>query len=136
VILGEQTFGKQAPARSARILLVRRVPAGIALLILVLAGCGGSSKPEAFPGPALDKAREFARRHAELDLPHPEAEAVAETYGTHGDGVCERDPENHKTLNLTGGESRAEQEQLLREANLIIDIYCPWMPRFRKAVVG
>jgi hypothetical protein len=115
---------------------VRRIPVAIAISGLVLAGCGGSSKPEAFPGSALDKAREYTRRHAELDLPHPSAHDVAASYGTDGDGLCMPDPNDHDALYLTADETPREQEQLLREANLIIELSCPWMPRFSRAVVG
>ena len=96
---------------------------------LALAGCGKDSPPKAFPGSALDKAKELTRREAELGLPHRSVKGAVFAYGTVGDGFCvDEDPK----VRMNGGfpESRREREEAIRMANLVVDIYCPWLPHY------
>ena len=108
-----------------------RILAALVVASLALAACGKDSPPKAFPGTALDKATELTRREAELRLPHRSVKGAVYAYGTFGDGFCEeKDPEKRKDLGLPPGLSRRQRAQAVSQANLVVEVYCPWLSRF------
>jgi hypothetical protein len=97
------------------------------LLAAILPACGGgTAKPRAFPGSALDKANEYVRQIDALGLRHGDAKRTAEIYGTVGDGFCayksaaERREEEART-------AKAQPHLDPRPGRLVVKIYCPWL---------
>jgi hypothetical protein len=70
------------------------------------------------------------RRAGALGLRTSDPKDIADAYGTIGDGFCvDERPElrNNGSFDLT-----QNPVQSWRLANLIVDIYCPWLSRFPK----
>jgi hypothetical protein len=110
---------------------MERIVALIAVASLGIVGCSGSSPPKAFPGTATDKARELVRLQKREGLPPGNAKQIALGYSTIGDGFCaDKDPKKRKLSLGADNLSRREQKQAIRNANLIVEVYCPWLSRF------
>jgi hypothetical protein len=105
---------------------MRRALVVIAVASLALVACGKDSATQAFPGDAAAKAQEFVRRESALGIHVGDARDIARDYGTFGDGFCvDEDP---KLRNNDNGSF--DSVQGWRLANIIVDIYCPWLSRF------
>jgi len=112
---------------------MRRAVGLLVTVSLSVAACGKSSPPKAFPGTATDKARELVRREAALGVRVGTVDSTARAYGTGGDGFCaEGRPERRRSLGVFGRTAR-DRARALARANLVVDVYCPWLPRFRTA---
>ena len=108
-----------------------RVVVVIAAASLGIVGCGGSSAPKAFPGNATEKAKELVRLQKLNGLRPGNVAQIALGYTTVGDGFCaDTDPKKRKLSLAADDLSRREQLQAIRNANLIVEVYCPWLSRF------
>ncbi len=113
--------------------MIERALVSIAVASLVLAACGTDSPPKAFPGGAMDKAAELERRADAAGVSAGDAKSLADSYGTFGDGFCaDGDPE---LRNDTGSFNAIENPvEAWKFANLVVDVYCPWLSRFPEPV--
>jgi hypothetical protein len=108
---------------------MRAVLLVIAIASLSLAGCGKDSPPKAFPGSAADKARELIRREDAAGLPHGSVASTAFSYKTVGDGFCADDRPEFRNNTGFPDEPRL-RARLILDANLVVDVYCPWLSHF------